>query len=73
VKNGTITFPDLASDKKFAEKGIKEIVMLGVDEKIKRERTSEGLVVNYPTTKPGDYAYTYKIIPNGELIDFDRE
>ena len=47
--------------------------MLGVDEKLKWERTDEGLVVNYPSVKSGDHAYTFKIIPNGTLINFDRE
>ena len=72
-ENGSVTFNALAKGHKFAERGIKSISMLGVEEPIKWKRTSEGLVVQYPKTKPGKHAYTFKIIPNGKLIDFDRE
>lgn len=33
----------------------------GVEEKIKWERTTEGLVVNYLTTKPDDHAILLKL------------
>ena len=72
-ENETVTFKELGSNEKFATNGIKDIVMLGVDEKLKWERTNDGLVINYPSTKPGEHAYTFKIIPNGTLINFDRE
>ena len=72
-ENGSILLKELNSKEKFAKKGIKDIVMLGVDEKLKRKRTNEGITIDYPSTKPGEHAYTFKIIPNGELIDFDRE
>ena len=72
-EGGTVNLKALNSTDKFAKKGIKDIVMLGIEEKIEWKRTSEGLIVDYPSKKPGDHAYTFKIIPNGDLIDFDRE
>ncbi|MBK3519516.1 alpha-L-fucosidase [Carboxylicivirga marina] len=72
-EGGTITLKDLAKGEKFATKGIKEITMFGVDEAIKWERTDAGLVLHYPESKPCDHAYAFKIIPNGKLVDFDRE
>lgn len=72
-EGGALVLPELAKDKKFATKGIKSIELLGSDEEIKWERTAEGLNIVYPSTKPGDHAYTFKIVPNGKLVDFDRE
>jgi alpha-L-fucosidase len=41
---------------------IASISMLGDDQPLKWEMTKEGLVVNTPKTKPGDYAYVFKIV-----------
>ena len=40
--------------------------MLGSGEKIRWEQTDEGLRIDFPSQKPCDYAYTFKIA-------FDRE
>ena len=45
---------------------IKSISMLGSDEAIRWEKTSEGLKIDFPKQKPCDYAYAFKIA-------FDRE
>jgi alpha-L-fucosidase len=40
---------------------IVSITMLGDDKELKWEMTKEGLVVQTPAVKPGDYAFTFKI------------
>tara|TARA_B110000208_G_scaffold170579_1_gene212258 strand:+ start:76321 stop:76461 length:141 start_codon:yes stop_codon:yes gene_type:complete len=39
----------------------------------KKGRTSEGLVVNYRTTKPGEHTYAFKIILMGKAFRKIRE
>ena len=50
----------------IADARIKGITMLGSGEKIRWEQTDEGLRIDFPSQKPCDYAYTFKIV-------FDRE
>ena len=49
-----------------ADARINHISMLGSDEIIHWQQTADGLKINFPSQKPCDYAYTFKIA-------FDRE
>ena len=50
----------------IADAQIKDITMLGSNEKIQWEQTKDGLKISFPSQKPCEYAYAFKIA-------FDRE
>ncbi len=45
----------------IADAKIQDIKLLGSDEKIKWQQTDEGLKLSFPSTKPCEYAYSFKI------------
>lgn len=49
------------TDEVIGDSEILSVSMLGSDEEIKWEQTSEGLKLSTPSAKPCDFAYTYKI------------
>ena len=68
-EDGKYTIKTFAGGEKISTKGgIKKIEMLGSSEKIKWERTDGGLTIYFPSEKPCDIAYSFRITVSGELI-----
>ena len=56
----------------IADAKIQQVTMLGSEETIQWQLTPEGLKVNFPSQKPCDHAYTFKISfdkPVGENLE----
>jgi len=53
-------------------KGIKNVTMLGSNEKIRWEQTAEGLTLHFPSQLPCEVACGFKIEVNGTLDDSPR-
>ncbi len=53
--------PVLKKDSELFTKKIEGIKLLGSDEKLKWERTTEGLIIQMPTEKPCEHAFVFKI------------
>ena len=67
-KSGVINIKSLA--KGNVEKhgrGIKNVTMLGCDEKIYWKQDEKSLFIKFPSKKPCEVAYSFKIEVNGEL------
>ncbi len=69
---GDFTIKSLRSGRPVSKDGIRSITMLGSDEPVKWDQTSDGLHVVFPAQAPCNYAYTLKIVPRGELL-FDKQ
>lgn len=67
-ESGEYTIKALSSNEKIADKGIDSIEMIGSKEKIKWERTEEGLKLYFPKEKPCEVAYAFKIKVKGKLV-----
>jgi len=45
---------------------VKSVSLLGSDAQIQFEQQSDGLHLDLPAQSPGNYAYSFKILPAGE-------
>ncbi|QZT36378.1 alpha-L-fucosidase [Halosquirtibacter xylanolyticus] len=70
--HGTLVLPELAKGEKFAKKGIARVELLGSKEKIEWTRSSKGLEIKFPNNKPCKAQYSFKIVPKGKLVNYDR-
>jgi alpha-L-fucosidase len=61
--NGKLTLKSLATGSAQYPKDVAKVEMLGSREAITFTRDGSGLVVNFPQTKPNEYAYALKITP----------
>jgi alpha-L-fucosidase len=52
------------NDKLLAKGEITNIALLGSDEKLTWRHDAEGLKINLPAQKPGNYAHVFKILLN---------
>jgi len=62
-ENGKLTLKSLATGSPLTKQEIKTVQLLGAKAKLKWTRNADGLTVELPTQKPGDYAYAFKIAP----------
>jgi len=62
-KNGKFTIKSISKQNPIGPGGIQSVTMLGSSEKIPWRLTSEGLELSFPSRKPCDYAYVFKIVP----------
>ena len=60
-ENGKVVIKSLKAGSDLYTKDIKSVTMLGSKEKIKWNRTGEGLEVTFPKEKPCEWAYSLKI------------
>lgn len=65
--NGKITIKTLGESTKISRGGIKNISLLGSDEKLKWTRDKNVLTIQVPSQKPNDIAYAFKIEVKGKL------
>ena len=62
-EDGKLTIKSLASGSELTKRHIKTVRMLGSKAKVEWTRSVEGLIVEMPNEKPGDYAFALKIFP----------
>jgi alpha-L-fucosidase len=62
-EDGKLTIKSLASGSELTKRDIKTVQMLGSKAKVKWTRSTEGLIVEMPNEKPGNYAFALKIFP----------
>jgi alpha-L-fucosidase len=62
-EDGKLTIKSLASGSELTKRDIKTVQMLGSKAKVKWTRSAEGLIVEMPNQKPGNYAFALKIFP----------
>ena len=62
-EDGKLTIKSLAAGSELTKREIKTVQMLGSKAPVKWTRTGEGLVVELPNHKPGDYPFALKIFP----------
>jgi alpha-L-fucosidase len=67
-QNGTFTIRSINTAQPASKAGIKSVMMLGSNEKIRWRLTGQGLDLTFPSKKPCDYAYVFKIVPEGRLL-----
>lgn len=59
----------ITADKPVSRAGIQSVSMLGSAEKLRWRQTAQGLEVAFPGGKPCSYAYVFKIVPKGKLLE----
>jgi alpha-L-fucosidase len=62
-EHGKLVIKSLAAGSPLSNREIKTVELLGSHARLKWTRTAQGLVINLPVQKPGDYAYAFKIVP----------
>src|SRR5579862_35409 len=62
-EDGKLIVKSLASSSWLSQKKIRKVQMLGYAGKLKWAQTTEGLSVDLPATRPGNYAFAIKISP----------
>jgi alpha-L-fucosidase len=62
-EDGKLRIKSLATDSELAKRGIKTVQMLGSKAQVKWTRNTEGLIVELPNEKPGDFPFALKIFP----------
>ncbi|WP_068545178.1 alpha-L-fucosidase [Thalassotalea crassostreae] len=68
-ENGKLTIKTLNNDYAISSSDkIKNISLIGSDEKIEWKRDSKGLHIVYPEKQVGEFAYSFKIEVEGDLI-----
>ena len=60
-ESGALLVKTLARGAPHAPPEIQDIELLGSPAKLRWTQTADGLIVNLPKEKPGDYAYAFKI------------
>lgn len=65
--NGKLTIKSLGNNTKIASRGIREISLLGSDEKLNWSRTDQGLHLELPKEAPTKYASAFRIKVKGKL------
>jgi alpha-L-fucosidase len=60
-ENGRITIKSLAKGSQYGDRNIRNIQLLGSDSKLKWTRDANGLAIELPSNKTGQYAYVIKI------------
>ena len=60
-ENGKLTIKSLAAGSALGKRKIKAISLLGSKAKLKWNQDANGLTVDLPSEKPGDYAFAFKI------------
>ena len=60
-ENGKLTIKSLAAGSALGKRKIRAISLLGSSAKLKWSQDRNGLTVDLPSGKPGDYAFTFKI------------
>jgi alpha-L-fucosidase len=63
-----LNIQSLGTTTRISTRGIKNISLLGSDEKIKWERNESGLVLHIPSQIPSEYALAFKIELKGDLL-----
>jgi len=62
-EDGKLTIKSLAADSELTKRDIKTVQRLGSKAKVKWTRNAEGLIIELPDEKPGNYAFALKIFP----------
>jgi alpha-L-fucosidase len=62
-EDGKLTIKSLAADSELTKRDIKTVQRLGSKAKVKWTRTADGLIVELPDEKPGNYPFALKIFP----------
>ena len=60
-ENGKLTIKSLAKGSRYFTGEVKSVSLLGSKKKLKWRRTADGLSVQLPAAKPGEYAFALKI------------
>ena len=66
-ESGRFTIKSITSNNPVSKAGIKEITLLGSNEKIRHRLTNNGLALRLPKQKQGEHAYVFKIQAKGDL------
>ncbi len=67
-KDRKLLIRTLNRDMKVGTDGISSVSLLGSKSKLNWTRNAQGLTIDLPQTKSGDYAYVFKITPKGKLV-----
>jgi alpha-L-fucosidase len=62
-EDGKLSIKSLASGSQLTKREIKAVRMLGSKAKLKWTRSADGLIVELPNERPGNYAFALKIFP----------
>jgi len=62
-EDGRLLIKSLATGSDLTKREIQTVQMLGAKAQVKWTRTEDGLAVELPSPKPGDYPFTLKIFP----------
>ncbi len=62
-QNGKLVVKSLASGSKLSQSKVRSVKLLGSEAQLKWSQNQEGLVVELPSRKPGDYAFAFEISP----------
>jgi alpha-L-fucosidase len=60
-QDGRITIKSLAKGSQYGDRDIRNIQLLGSDSKIRWTRDANGLAIQLPSQKTGEYVYVFKI------------
>ena len=62
-ENGKLTIKSLASGLPLTRRKIKSVQLLGYRDKLKWVQNKDGLTIDLPSQKPGNYAFAFRIAP----------
>ena len=62
-ENGKLIVKPLASGSSLNQQKTRRVQLLGYRGKLKWSQTAEGLFINLPAARPGNYAFAIKIAP----------
>jgi alpha-L-fucosidase len=62
-ENGKLTIKSLATGSPYTKAEIRSVRLLGSPAKLTWKRGPEGMTIQLPAQKPGDYAFAFKISP----------
>ena len=62
-EDGKLSIKSLAAGSQLTKREIKAVRMLGSKAKVKWTRSADGLIVELPNERPGNYAFALKIFP----------
>ena len=60
-EDGKLIIKSLAKGSQYGDREIRNIQLLGSDSKIRWTRDANGLIIELPSQKTGEYAYVFKI------------
>ncbi|MCD6338859.1 MAG: alpha-L-fucosidase [Verrucomicrobia bacterium] len=67
-KSGRFLIRSISSARPISRSGIARVSMVGSEEPIRWKLSERGLEVSFPSRKPCDYAFAFRIEPKGKLL-----